>query len=108
LTNSDLIHAQKIWFGLPGEQSLTLTDDAKEVLTDKLINYDCIPVFVDQEQFNGHYNQVCKQVIILLLLLLLFLLFVWNGILFIYFFIYLLILIKIIIIKLLFNTYIKK
>ncbi|KAG4091256.1 hypothetical protein H8356DRAFT_1430512 [Neocallimastix lanati (nom. inval.)] len=63
LTNSDLIHAQKIWFGLPGEQSLTLTDDAKEVLTDKLINYDCIPVFVDQEQFNGHYNQVCKQII---------------------------------------------
>eukprot|EP00833_Pecoramyces_ruminatium_P008481 jgi/Orpsp1_1/1182513/evm.model.c7180000081580.1 len=63
LKNSDLIHAQKIWFGLPGEQSLTLTDDAKEVLTNKLINYDCVPVFVEQEQFNGHYNQVCKQII---------------------------------------------
>ncbi|ORX61185.1 hypothetical protein BCR36DRAFT_315559 [Piromyces finnis] len=63
LNNADLIHAQKIWFGLPGEQSLTLTDDAKEALTRKLYRYDCVPVFVEQEQFNGHYNQVCKQII---------------------------------------------
>jgi trehalose-phosphatase len=63
LNNSDLMHARKIWFGLPGEQSLILTDDAKEVLTNKLINYDCVPVFIDQEQFHGHYNQVCKQII---------------------------------------------
>jgi len=67
------MHARKIWFGLPGEQSLILTDDAKEVLTNKLINYDCVPVFIDQEQFHGHYNQVCKQVVIFLLFLLLLL-----------------------------------
>lgn len=63
LRSFDLIDSKKVWFGLPGEQTMKVTRETKAILTKKLKDYDCIPIFVKPEQYEGHYNQVCKQIL---------------------------------------------
>jgi len=52
-----------MWVGTLGTFTDVLTDDKKEEIGTKLIKeYNAIPVFARDAEFDGHYDKFCKQV----------------------------------------------
>jgi hypothetical protein len=57
---------KRVWIGTLGMPTDTLTDKTRVDIRAKLMTeYDSIPVIVPDHDFEGHYNQFCKQVCIL-------------------------------------------
>ncbi|KZF26903.1 glycosyltransferase family 20 protein [Xylona heveae TC161] len=54
----------KTWVGTLGMPTDALEDSQKTEIEDKLINEnDCIPVFVTDSDFDGHYSHYCKTIL---------------------------------------------
>jgi trehalose 6-phosphate synthase complex regulatory subunit len=54
---------KRVWVGTLGMPTDTLTDKTRDDIRVKLMTeYDSISVFVADHDFEGHYNQFCKQV----------------------------------------------
>ena len=52
-----------LWIGLPGNE-VPVPKQGRVALSYKLrTDHRCEPVFVTKEEFDGHYNQFCKQVL---------------------------------------------
>lgn len=51
------------WIGWPGIASDGLTDDEKEIITKKLLRYNCYPVFLTQKQLDGFYNGYSNSIL---------------------------------------------
>ncbi|PKC74143.1 hypothetical protein RhiirA1_516604 [Rhizophagus irregularis] len=55
---------KRVWVGTLGMPTDTLTDKTRVDIRAKLTTeYDSIPVIVPDHDFEGHYNQFCKQVL---------------------------------------------
>ncbi|KAI9017165.1 glycosyltransferase family 20-domain-containing protein [Gaertneriomyces semiglobifer] len=53
-----------IWFGMLGVSTKEWSDTTKSNVDRKMLEeYGCVPVFVTDEELEGHYNQFCKQVL---------------------------------------------
>ncbi|KAF9205719.1 hypothetical protein BGZ49_003654 [Haplosporangium sp. Z 27] len=56
--------AKQIWIGTLGMATDTLTDRTRgDIRTELALNHSSIPVFVHDQDFEGHYHQFCKQVL---------------------------------------------
>ncbi|KAI8901069.1 glycosyltransferase family 20-domain-containing protein [Globomyces pollinis-pini] len=56
--------AEPFWIGTLGSNTDELDDIQKRQLENKLtFNHNCYPVYVTQDEVEGHYNQFCKQVL---------------------------------------------
>ncbi|KAI9197114.1 glycosyltransferase family 20-domain-containing protein [Polychytrium aggregatum] len=54
----------KVWIGSLGTSTESYSDDFKSAITQKLTTeYESMPVFLSDEEVEGHYNQFCKQVL---------------------------------------------
>ncbi|KAF9112767.1 hypothetical protein BGX27_002853 [Mortierella sp. AM989] len=55
---------KQIWIGTLGMATDTLTDRTRgDIRTELALNHSSIPVFVHDQDFEGHYHQFCKQVL---------------------------------------------
>lgn len=54
----------ELWVGTLGMPTDTLNEEKKQSIDQKLRNeYDCAPVFVDDQTFEGSYTHYCKQIL---------------------------------------------
>ncbi|KAF9356901.1 hypothetical protein BGX26_004576 [Mortierella sp. AD094] len=55
---------KQIWIGTLGMATDTLTDRTRgDIRAELALNHNSIPVFVHDQDFEGHYHQFCKQVL---------------------------------------------
>jgi len=55
---------RRIWVGTLGNSTQKYNDETKSKIKSKLFDeYDSVPVFLTDDELEGHYNQFCKQVI---------------------------------------------
>ncbi|KAI7820144.1 glycosyltransferase family 20-domain-containing protein [Gamsiella multidivaricata] len=56
--------SKRIWIGTLGMATDSLTDRTRgDIKAELALNHSSIPVFVNDQDFEGHYHQFCKQVL---------------------------------------------
>ncbi|ORZ06105.1 glycosyltransferase family 20-domain-containing protein [Lobosporangium transversale] len=56
--------SKRIWIGTLGMATDSLTDRTRgDIRTELALNHNSIPVFVHDQDFEGHYHHFCKQVL---------------------------------------------
>jgi trehalose-6-phosphate synthase len=56
------IGKKTLWIGTVGGPTDHLSESDRNILSERLVlNHQCLPIFVEKEEFDGHYHNFCKQ-----------------------------------------------